>query len=267
MAELAVPDVVAELRVKEAHVLQARAGIEQVRASTRAAQAALLSVKSQVQEAENNLKSAQAIHKYRQLQLQRMEALSANKSIEASALDESRSQHEAAAATLAAAEARVQVAKANVLESEAKVAKTDADLQAAQAALEFARASVERVQVQLGFSRIQAPIDGLVTRRSVDLGSVVQAVRSANEVGLFTVANTDFLRISVQVPQASIAKISKATAVTVLVDAFPNRQFTAKVTRLAGTIDPRTQTMSAEIVLPNPEGIILPGMSVTVVTK
>ena len=267
LAELAVPELDAELRQREAQILQAKAGINQVHGSARAAQAALASVRTQVPEAEGNLRSAQANDRYRTLQLQRVNDLFAAKSVEQQVVDEARERYEAGKSALSGAVAKLEAAKANVEESVAKIAKVEADLKVAQAGLLVAEAGVQRAAVLRQFATIRAPFDGLVTRRTVNVGSFAPAAVNAPGPPLLSAARTDILRIVVQVPESKISQISVGAPMTVRIDAFPKVEFKAKVSRLAGALDPQTRTLRAEIELPNSDGKLLPGMTATVAAE
>jgi multidrug resistance efflux pump/beta-lactamase regulating signal transducer with metallopeptidase domain len=264
LAELAVPELDAELRQREAQVLQAKAGINQVHGSANAARAALVSVKIQVQEAEGNLKSAQANDRYRTSQLQRMNNLFAAKSVEQQLVDEARERYEAAKSALNGAEAKLQAAKANVEASVAKIAKVDADLKVAQAGLLVAEAGAERVQVLRQFATIRAPFDGLVMRRTVYPGSFAPAAANTPGPPLLSVARTDVVRIVFQITESKLSQISIGDPMTVHIDALPGIEFKAKVFRLARALDPQSRTLRAEIDLPNRDGKLLAGMTATV---
>jgi multidrug efflux pump subunit AcrA (membrane-fusion protein) len=267
LAELAVPELDAELRQREAQVLQAKAGINQVHGSAKAAQAALASVKIQVQEAEVNLRSAAAWERYRALQYKTTKDLLTTKSVEQQAVDEARERYEGAKSAENSAKAKLEAAKANVEESVAKIAKVEADLKVAEAGLLVAEAGVQRAAVLRQFATIRAPFDGLVTRRTVNVGSFVPAAVNAPGPPLLSVARTDVLRIVVQIPESKLSQISVGAPMTVRIDAFPKVEFKAKVSRLAGALDPQTRTLRAEIDLPNPDGKLLPGMTATVASE
>lgn len=125
-----------------------------------------------------------------------------------------------------------------------------------------AAASVRRLQEQLGYSRIVAPFSGVVTRRNIDIGSLVDAGGGSRL--LFMLAKNDPLRVYIYVPQSYAARIRPGDAAVVSLRELPGEEFTGKIVRTAGAIDTQTRTLQVEVNLPNPDGRLLPGAFVQV---
>lgn len=134
----------------------------------------------------------------------------------------------------------------------------------ARASLEAARANVKRLEELESFKRIVAPYDGLIVRRGVDVGDLVDAGSSAGAPPMFTIARTDRLRVYVYVPQSDAMRIRAGMAATVSQPELPGQRFKGTVARTAGAIDTSTRTMQVEIELPNPDARLLPGAYVQV---
>ena len=86
---------------------------------------------------------------------------------------------------------------------EAKVASAEADIQAAEANRDLAAAQVEvadaaaqEAEVLVGYTKITAPFDGTVTRRLANPGDLVQAATASRTTPLFTVQQTDTVRVT-----------------------------------------------------------------------
>jgi membrane fusion protein, multidrug efflux system len=139
--------------------------------------------------------------------------------------------------------------------SEFKVA--EANVVAAVANVEVARADVRRLAQLKGFARVAAPFDGTIIQRTVERGALLT---SGNSTPLFRLAQTDPLRVFVQVPQdlAVGAKVGAAAKITVR--EYPGRVFEGTISRVAGALDAATRTMTTEVWLPNPKQELLPGM-------
>jgi RND family efflux transporter MFP subunit len=135
-------------------------------------------------------------------------------------------------------------------------------LAVATAAEAAASAAVRRLQEQLGYSRIIAPFSGVVTRRNIDIGSLVDA--GGNNRLLFMLAKNDPLRVYIYVPQSYAARIRPGDAAVVSLREMSGEEFTGKIVRSAGAIDTQTRTLQVEVNLPNPEGRLLPGAFVQV---
>jgi len=131
----------------------------------------------------------------------------------------------------------------------------------ARANLAAADANVQRLRQLEGFKRITAPFSGVLTRRNVDVGDLID---SGAGRPLFLMAQTDPLRVYVNVPQSSAQLVKPGQEVVVTQAELRARRFPGKVAHIAGAIDPATRTMQAEITLPNPEGVLLPGAYVQV---
>lgn len=133
----------------------------------------------------------------------------------------------------------------------------------AQANLAAAEANVERLRQLESFKRIVAPFSGVITRRNVDVGDLIDAGSSGGRA-LFQLAQTDPLRVYVNVPQAYSQLVRPGRKVTVTQAELRGRTFEGEVKRTSGSIDTVTRTMQAEVLLPNRDGALLPGAFVQV---
>lgn len=131
----------------------------------------------------------------------------------------------------------------------------------ARASLKAAEANVQRLQQTEGFKRIVAPFAGVITRRNVDVGDLIDAGAARP---LFVLTQTDPLRVSINVPQSLAQRIKPGQAVVVTQAELRGRSFPGQVARTAGSIDTATRSMQVEITLANPDGVLLPGAYVQV---
>jgi membrane fusion protein, multidrug efflux system len=129
----------------------------------------------------------------------------------------------------------------------------------AQANLAAADANVRRLEQLEGFKDVYAPFDGVLTRRNVDPGALINAGAGAAGRELFDMARVDPLRVFTSVPQAyaPFIKVGEKTAITL--QEFPGETFVATVARTAEAIDPNTRTLLTEVDVPNKDGRLLPG--------
>ncbi|HSB21870.1 MAG TPA: efflux RND transporter periplasmic adaptor subunit [Burkholderiaceae bacterium] len=130
-----------------------------------------------------------------------------------------------------------------------------------QASLAAADANVQRLRQLEGFKRVLAPFPGVITRRNVDVGDLIDGSGSRP---LFLLAQTDPLRVYVNVPQAYAQLVKAGQAVVVTQAELRGRSFQGAVARTAASIDTGTRTMQVEIALPNADGRLLPGAYVQV---
>jgi RND family efflux transporter MFP subunit len=131
----------------------------------------------------------------------------------------------------------------------------------ARANLAAADANVQRLRQLEAFKRVVAPFAGVVSRRNVDVGDLIDA---GGARPLFVLAQTDPLRVYVNVPQSVAQLVKPGQAVVVTQAELRGRRFEGQVARTAGSIDTATRTMQVEINLPNGDGALLPGAYVQV---
>lgn len=134
------------------------------------------------------------------------------------------------------------------------------EAQQAQADLSAAEANVQRLEQLLALQRIVAPFDGVITRRTIDVGAMVTA--GGNE--LFAVTQTHLLRLTVPVPQVYANEVSRGQPATITLEEFPGRSFAGRIEHVSGGLDATTRTREIEIIVPNTEGRLLPGSYATV---
>jgi len=134
----------------------------------------------------------------------------------------------------------------------------------AQANLKAQQAQVERLEKESGYEKIVAPFDGVVTQRSVDVGSLVTADSTAGSA-LFAIARTDTVRVQVNIPQDVSFGLKDGVAANIHVaEILPGRVFTGHVARTANALQTGTRTMLAEIDVDNQDGALTPGLYCTV---
>jgi RND family efflux transporter MFP subunit len=142
-----------------------------------------------------------------------------------------------------------------------------ANLAGAQANLKAANASVERYAALQKYENIIAPFNGTITTRNYDLGALMSASNSTPGKEIFDIANTDVLRVFVDVDQVYVTSAKVGDPAAVEVRNYPGRQFPGKIARTAGALDPNTRKMRYEIDVPNYTNLLYPGMYAQAVLK
>jgi RND family efflux transporter MFP subunit len=122
-------------------------------------------------------------------------------------------------------------------------------------AVAAAEANLARLEKLRGYRLVTAPFDGVITMRNIDIGALVNAGNTL----LYRIAQTDHLRIYLNVPQSYSSAVHLGQTATVSVSNLPGRQFKGQVARTANSLDPSTRTLLTEVQLPNP-GVLEPGM-------
>ena len=134
----------------------------------------------------------------------------------------------------------------------------------ARANVAAAEANVQRLRQLDAFKRVNAPFAGVITKRNVDVGDLIDAGSGAGGRALFVLTQADPLRVYVNVPQTYSQMIKTGQSVVVTQAELRGQSFKGTVARTAGAIDVATRTMQVEIALPNPSGTLLPGAYVQV---
>ncbi|MEO7114661.1 MAG: efflux RND transporter periplasmic adaptor subunit [Caldimonas sp.] len=187
--------------------------------------------------------------------------------IESPEIDQQLSQAEAArqqtAATLALARStfeRWEALRRKDVVSQQELDEKRSGASQAVANLAAADANVNRLRQLQGFTRVTAPFAGVITRRNVDVGDLIDSGGRT----LFVLTQMDPLRVYVNVPQSYAQLVKPGQKVVVTQAELRGQAFPGEVSRTASAIDPSTRTMQVEIALRNKNGVLLPGAYVNV---
>src|SRR5216684_8153174 len=152
-------------------------------------------------------------------------------------------------------------ANAEIAKADLGVAEANRDLAANQ--VDLAAATVEKIKTLLAYTQIIAPFDGVVARRQVNRGDLVQAAtatRTTPSAGsLFTVQRIDTIRVFCDVPENDVPHLHVGDPAIIKPAGFDGQAFVGKVTRFSLRLDPETRNMRTEIDLPNPKERLYPG--------
>jgi RND family efflux transporter MFP subunit len=146
-------------------------------------------------------------------------------------------------------------------EARAHYKTAQADVELAKSARGGAEARVAELETLMAYARLTSPFDGVVTRRFVDRGALVQAATANNNITpIVTVARIDILRAFIDVPEPDAEFVARGESAVLQVAALSSAQRRGEVTRLAEALDPATRTMRTEVDLDNSSGELRPGM-------
>lgn len=251
LAVIDVPEMLKELA--EAQSLHAAAV-----AGVRTAESEIVQAQRMRDVAESMLVRAQADYTLKKTTLERRRALFGGTAITQEQLDEAQNEHDVA-------EADVGIAEAKIAAAEADVASAEASLAAAKANVAVAQARIERIRTLMEYARIVAPFDGVVTRRLVDRGALVQSATTNRTTPLFTVQRIDRLRIFVEVPESDVAFVRPGCSAKVKPYGLDGVELVGTIARSASSLKTDTRSMRTEIDLDNPDGRLMHGMYAQVV--
>jgi RND family efflux transporter MFP subunit len=143
--------------------------------------------------------------------------------------------------------------------SRQEVDNANGDLAAKRAIVQSSEANVRRLEELESFKHIFAPFSGVLTRRNVDIGTLINAGNGGASQQLFFLAQTDPMRVFVNVPETYSSHIRPGLAAYLELTQYPGKRFQGKVVRTAEAIDPAARTLLTEVDVPNQSGELLPG--------
>ncbi|EKU84715.1 efflux RND transporter periplasmic adaptor subunit [Massilia timonae] len=180
-----------------------------------------------------------------------------------------------AEASIASARANLQLARATYKRNEQLVAQnfvsslaldqSRREMDVAAANLKLAQAQFERARADLNNSVIRSPIDGVVIKRTIDLGQTVAA--SFNTPNLFQIANDlTKMQIDTSVSEADVGLLKDGLPARFVVDAYPDREFNATMRqfRLAPNVVQNVVTYNVVLDVDNADELLKPGMTAQV---
>ncbi len=143
----------------------------------------------------------------------------------------------------------------------------EAQLLVAEATVEQARGSLENSEANLGYTKIRAPVDGIVIDRKIEPGQTLAAQFQTPELFSIAVDMDQRMHIFASVDEADIGLIHQAQRerqpVTFTVDAYPDDLFQGEIEqiRISSTITQNVVTYPVVVTAPNPDLKLLPGMT------
>jgi RND family efflux transporter MFP subunit len=216
--------------------------IPELQAQLQEDQAAIRSASDQVTDAEHQLGRVEAQHKVLHLQYDRLSGVAKTK-------------------PGLVAQQEVDDAQGKDLAAEAQVESAKSTLQAAQSQMAVAESKLARDQALFDYSKITAPFAGVVTQRYANYGTLMQAGTSSSTqaIPLVKLSQQDRFRLVIPVPESYVRYIKIGDPVDVRVSAL-DRDFPGKVARFSVDVGAATRTMHTEVDVPNPQGVLIPGM-------
>lgn len=132
---------------------------------------------------------------------------------------------------------------------------SSADFDAMAFDLESLRAGDELAALELRYTDITSPIDGVIAERSIKIGQHIDA-----GIAAFRVTDTETLVAHLRIPQTELVRFAPGHPVTLTVDARPDTKLLATIARVSPTINKQTGTFRATAYIDNKDGLLAPGM-------
>ena len=246
--------------------------ISQAQAAARTAQANLGQIRAQVPQAESNLKLAQVEYDRRNVLFQRGDISRQSLDQATNTLQTARAQLDAAQKQVIAAQARVDEANAGVTTAQEnykqslaqvdltqsqvgesqgrladanaapeRVAVSESQVGTAESAIEVAQAAVHQAELELSYTKIYAPEDGFVTKKSIEEGQLVQT-----GTPMMAISESDDVWVVANFKETQLEHMQVGQSVDVEVDAFPSETFHGKVESFQAGTGSRFSLLPAE---------------------
>ncbi|WP_169154147.1 efflux RND transporter periplasmic adaptor subunit [Brasilonema bromeliae] len=262
LAEIDTPETDQEVAQSRAELARAQANLAQARANLAQKQSNFSEAKSNLAARQAELMQARTNLELARQTWQRWQELQQQGAVTQQAADERKTSFSANLANVDAVKARVNSDQNSVNAALASINSDQANVNAYLASVAASRASVEKSVVLQSFKRVTAPYNGVITGRNVETGGLISAGSNSNSSNawLFKIAQTNSLRIRVNVPQTLIQSIRQGQTAQIHVRELPSKPFTGKVVRTSDSLDPKTNTLLTEIQVPNPNDTVRPGM-------
>jgi multidrug efflux pump subunit AcrA (membrane-fusion protein) len=254
--------VVCELDHRDAQLRldQARAALDQATAGVRQSQSRIgfsgqgkfdPALMPEAVAARATLESAQALARQAAADAKRYENLVASGDVSRSAFERARTQQETAEAQTNAARQQYEATLNGARQSWGAVENS-------QASLEGIRAQLAQAQKGLADTTVRAPFDGFITARPVAAGEFVAL---SNKIA--TIVRMGTMKLQLQTPEQLAARGKLGMTVLARVAAYPDRDFTGKITAVNPSVDPNSRVFILEATFLNPKGELRPGMFAT----
>jgi len=253
--------------------------VNQAQAALDSARAAVAAAKATVQKSETDIRTAQATaesqkalvaqalasEKGAKITADRQRELAANSIVSDDQFQSAQATYDVAVADREASDAQAHVAETTI--NEMKEARDAAKIQeaSAEAQVRQAEGSLEQAKLDLEHTRITSPIDGVVISRQVDAGQTVAASFAAPQ--MFQIAqDLTKMQVDADIDESDVAKVHVGQIAQFTVDALPNRTFDATVrqVRESATNIQNVITYDAVMDVPNPDLLLLPGMTANI---
>jgi len=256
----------------EAKVRQARADVDSAKATVLNQQAQVERARADVGNARSSLAEGKAQTARAQVtvadtnrDLGRKGELFQRALIPKSDYDTAQAAYDAAVTMLDAARAKEESLAGAIVSAQAQLRVADAMLQASRAQVEQKEAALHQTRLDLEYTTIRAPVDGVVVSRAVDVGQTVAASLAAPT--LFTIAkDLTKMQVEASVDEADIGRVRVDGPAKFTVDAFPGETFKGRIVqvRKAAQIVQSVVTYTVVVGVDNPDGKLLPGLTANV---
>ncbi len=241
LIELEQKELALAVAQAEAAVAAAQAGLAKVLAGTR---------KEKIDQARAALAQAKANADICKITFERMRKLLKDKTISKTKYDEAKAHYDSALAQYKSAQAQLEMAKTGATREDIEIART----QVGQA-----RAALATARRQLQNATITSPIDGIIAHKNVEPGEVVSPPVMPGKA-LLDIVDMSRLKTTIKISETRVKIIRLGQEAIISLDGFPGESFPGKISMISPVVDANSRTFKAEVLIPNPDNRLKPGM-------
>ena len=270
LAEIDTPEIDQQLLQARQELEGSRLEVKQAEQNVNRAQQDVAQARTNLEQATAGVKQTKTNRELARVTLTRSKNLVAQGIVPRQETDERQAEFDVREAGVGVSEANARGIEASINSRLADVAGLKELVEARRAQVRAREANVARLLELQSFGHITAPFSGVITARNVETGSLITQSggstggnsSDANNAGsgLYRIAKVDAIRTFVDVPQANLASVFPGLVAEVHVREFPDSKFEGKVVRTANALDSSSRTLPVEILIPNDNFRILPGM-------
>jgi len=231
-----------------AKVNQATSQHAEARSALETSNAQIAEASASVQTSRAQVADAQATFERAALDFERSKSLIASESITKPDYDAAKAQYDASRARLDSARGQLEVAQARVVTARSQTGQ-------ARAKIKTAEALTAEASIPLQDTALRAPSSAVVLERKVEVGALV----APNTPG-FVLADLTSVKAAFGVPDLALQHIKSGDALHLTTDALPGQEFSGHVSRISPSADPNSRVFEVEVMIPNPQGLLKPGM-------
>ena len=249
--------VLAGLRPSDyaAKVNEARSQTGEARSTLDTNNAQLKEAITAVETSRAQLKDSEAALTRARLDFERAEALFATQSI-------TKPDYDAAKEKFQVNTAKFEAAKAQLAVAEAKVNTARFQIGVAESRVKTTEATVYTASIPLGDAQLRAPLSSVVIERKIEIGQLVSTGTPA-----FVLADLSSVKAAFGVPDLALQNFKIGDTLTMTTDAAPGTEFTGHISRISAAADQSSRVFDVEVTIPNPEGLLKPGMIASMVVN
>jgi HlyD family secretion protein len=159
---------------------------------------------------------------------------------------------------------RIRFLRSQDVASQSELDVKENELRVSQAEAAELRAEIAQAEVNLDYTVLRAPMDGVILAKLKEVGEIAVPGGFAGSGDLIRMANLDDLRAEVDVNEADLSRVRLRQPAEVVPDAFPDKKYAATVVKLYPQVNRQKGTLKVEVRIAEPDDVLRPDMSVRI---